>query len=259
MSSNLITEKIILPSAATKLYGNAFDGSLTLRAMTTKEERIRLSGQSFYKTMSMIINECIVDNKNEDGTYRFNSENLTDFDFFAVCVKLRIISYGPMYKTEAVCPECGHKFIYKVDLSQLVYNLVPEDFTEPYDVGPLPQNGDTLGCRILRVKDRIDIENERDKILAKNPNMIGDPTFELEMHRRIQYVNGEQIDYVLVKDYVDSLISRDFHYYKEHIDNQTFGVVRYGTTFCENPIKCNGLALWILRPDREFFRPVFDD
>ena len=75
MNSNLITEKIVLPSAATKIYGYAFDGSLTLRAMTTKEERIRLSGQSFYKTMSMIINECIVDNKNPDGTYRFDSES----------------------------------------------------------------------------------------------------------------------------------------------------------------------------------------
>ena len=60
---NLLTETMVIPSAAVKLYGDGFDGHITLRAMTTQEERIRLSGQSFYDTMSRIVNECIVDNK----------------------------------------------------------------------------------------------------------------------------------------------------------------------------------------------------
>lgn len=43
-NKNLITDSIILPSAKTNIYGNSFDGVLTLRAMTTNEERMRLSG-----------------------------------------------------------------------------------------------------------------------------------------------------------------------------------------------------------------------
>ena len=116
---------MVLPSAAVKLYGPQFDGVLTLRAMTTKEERIRLSGQSFYETMSQIVNECIPDNKKPDGSYKIDSRDLTDFDFFAVLVKLRIMSYGALYKTITNCHECGSQFITTVDLSDLDCKLVP--------------------------------------------------------------------------------------------------------------------------------------
>lgn len=259
MARNLITETLVLPSASTKLYGENFDGHLTLRAMTTNEERMRLSGQSFYQTMVMIINECIVDNKRPDGSYKIDSAILTDFDFFAVLVKLRIMSYGPKYKTVYFCPRCGRTEEYVVNLSDLIYNLVPEDFSEPYTIGPLPSSGDTLGCRFLRVKDRLDIEKQKDIILAKNPTYIGDPTYMLEMERRIVEVNGEQLDYITAKDYVDSMIAMDSAVYHDKIDAVYYGVVRTGfLDKCETE-NCNGKPYWILRPDKEFFRPCLDD
>ena len=258
--ANLITETLVLPSASTKLYGPDFDGTITLRAMTTKEERARLSAQSFYPTMSYIINECIVDNKNPDGSYKIDSAAFTDFDFLAALVKLRIMSYGPKYKTVAICTKCGYRYRYTADLSELVYNLVPEDFTEPYTIGPLPHSGDTLGCRFLRVKDRIDIEKESKVILAKNPNYQGDPVYELEMERRIMTVDGQELDYVTAKDYVDNMIAMDNYIYHRDVDNYKFGIVR--TNFidgCENPSGCDGTSLWILAADDEFFRPCLDD
>ncbi|MBO7212383.1 MAG: hypothetical protein J6V44_15455 [Methanobrevibacter sp.] len=260
MAKNFITETLVLPSASTKLYGPNFDGHVTLRAMTTDEERMRLGGQSFYQTMSDIVNECIVNNKKEDGTYKLDSKNFTDFDFFAVCVKLRIMSYGPMYKTIATCLNCGHQFEYKVDLSELVYNLVPEDFVEPYEIGPLPSSGDTLGCRFLRVKDRIEIEKKRDIILAQNPDYKGDPTYNLEMERRIMQVNGEDLDYVTAEDYVHSMIAMDNYVYHDKVDeNKKFGVIPYGMIQeCHNPKGCNGTSMWILKVGAEFFRPCLD-
>ena len=258
--ANLITETLVLPSASTKLYGSDFDGTVTLRAMTTKEERARLSAESFYPTMSYIINECIVDNKNPDGTYKIDSAAFTDFDFLAILVKLRIMSYGPKYKTTAICTKCGHRFRHIADLSELTYNLVPEDFVEPYTIGPLPSSGDTLGCRFLRVKDRIDIEKESKIILAKNPNYQGDPMYELEMQRRIMTVNGKELDYVTAKDYVEDMIAMDNFVYHKNIDSQRFGIVR--TNFidhCNNLLGCEGPAIWILAADDEFFRPCLDD
>jgi hypothetical protein len=255
----LITETLVLPSAATRLYGENFDGQLTLRAMTTMEERMRLSGQSFYKIMSKIINECIVDNKNPDGTYKIDSASFTDFDFFATCVKLRMISYGVKYKTIAICPTCGHKFEYVADLSKLAYNLVPEDFHEPYDVGPLPSSGDTLGCRFLRAKDHIDIEKTVEYIKSKYPDYIGDPAYELEMQKRIVTVNGTEIDYINVEDYVRNMISMDTVVYHDKIDKEVYGVVRLNVCDCENPQGCGGHAVWILKADREFFRPCLDN
>jgi hypothetical protein len=255
MAKNLITESIVLPSASVKLYGNNFDGHLTLRAMTTVEERIRLSGQSFYQTMTKIVNNCIVDNKNPDGSYKLDSALFTDFDFFAVLVKLRILSYGAKYRTVATCRNCGRQFITNVDLSTLEYNLVPEDFVEPYTIGPLPSSGDTLGCRFLRVKDRIDIEKEKDILLAKNPDYVGDPAYELEMQRRIVAVNGEDLDSVAARDYVENMIAMDSQMYHDNI-HKPYGIIRIGFTECTG---CSGLAHWVLSPDGEFFRSVFDD
>ena len=260
MVKNLITETLVLPSSATKLYGPNFDGHITLRAMTTDEERMRLGGQSFYQTMSAIVNECIVDNKNHDGSYKLDCTNFTDFDFFAICVKLRIMSYGPKYKTVATCLKCGHQFEYVVDLSEIIYNLVPEDFSEPYEIGPLPSSGDTLGCRFLRVKDRIEIEKKRDTILAQNPNYIGDPTFNLEMERRIMTVNGNTLDYVTAEDYVHNMIARDSVVYHDKIDaDKKFGVIPYGIIDeCKNKLGCDGKSMWVLRVGAEFFRPCLD-
>ncbi len=259
MSANLITERILLPSSGTRIYGDVFDGNLTLRAMTTEEERIRLSGQSFYQTMSDIVNNCIVDNKNPDGTFKVDSRDLTDFDFFAVCVKLRILSYGAKYRTNAVCPKCGHQFTYVADLSKLNINMLPEDFSEPYDVGPLPRSNDTLGCRFLRVRDRIEIEKQKDVILSRNPNYVGDPMYMLEMQRRISTVNGERLDVYTAEQYVSNMIAMDSCYYHDKVDDNVYGVVRLGTAECENPKGCDGVAVWVLKVDREFFRPVFDD
>ena len=251
----LITETMVLPSAAVKLYGPQFDGVLTLRAMTTKEERIRLSGQSFYETMSQIVNECIPDNKKPDGSYKIDSKDLTDFDFFAVLVKLRIMSYGALYKTIANCHECGSQFITTVDLSDLDCKLVPEDFVEPYKIGPLPYSKDVLGCRFLRVRDRIEIEKKKQVILTKNPQYLGDPTYQLEMQRRIVEVNGEPIDIIAAEDYVDNMIAMDSQMYHDQVD-KTFGIIRMGLTECKNPKGCDGHPWWILQADREFFRAV---
>lgn len=258
MAHNLITENLVLPSAATKLYGESFDGVITLRAMTTVEERMRLAGQSFYATMAPILNDCIVDNKKENGEYKIDCTAFTIFDFFAAMVKLRIISYGTKYKTVATCPKCGHQFIYKADLSKLLYNLVPEDFSEPYDIGPLPSSGDTLGCRFLRVKDMIDIEKQVELIRSKNPNYVGDPQFMLEMYRRIVTVNGNPIDFVEAESYVDNMIAMDSAYYHDEVDKNDFGVVRLNVIDCENPKGCDGIAYWVLLPNKQFFRPCFD-
>lgn len=260
MSKNFITETLVLPSSSTHLYGPQFDGHITLRAMTTDEERMRLGGQSFYSTMSAIVNECIVDNKNEDGTYKIDSRDFTDFDFFAIMVKLRIMSYGPKYRTIATCIKCGKQWSHIVDLSELTYNLVPEDFHEPYEIGPLPSSGDTLGCRFLRVRDRIEIEKQKDLILSKNPDYQGDPVYNLEMEKRIVSVNGAQLDYVTASDYVHSLIAMDNYVYHDQIDkDKRFGVINYGfTDTCEDPSRCSGKGIWTMRVDAEFFRPCLD-
>lgn len=260
---NLITERFLLPSGG-RLYhenGNTFDGNITLRAMTTVEERMRLGSAEFYDSMVDIVNNCIVDNVNPDGTYKLDSRYLTIFDFDAICVKLKIITYGPEYKTYAKCTKCGEIFKHVADLRDCEFNFLPDDFQEPYDIGPLPHSGDTLGCRFLRVQDRIEIDKQVAEMKAKNPNIKGDPAYTLEMERRITTINGEPVDSFMVKKYVESMIGMDSDYYHRKIDTNFYGVNRLGFTDCvhandtaNSSAKCDGKAMFVIRSDGEFFR-----
>ena len=253
---NLITDSLLLPSGG-KLYGSNFNGNLNLRCMTTVEERMRLGSTNFYETMSTIINRCIVDNyKNPDNTYFIDSKAFTDFDFFAVLIKLRIMSYGPKYKTYAQCTTCNHTFNYTMDLTELQYNMLPDDFKEPYLIGPLPMSGDTLGCRFLRIKDYIDNQQKKKEYMAKNPDEPGDVLYTLEMERRIMTVNNKPLDEVQAHEYVESMIGLDSTYYHSHIDKKSYGVIRLGTTTCP---KCGGVGIYNLVYNTEFFRPSLDD
>lgn len=250
---NLITEQFILPSGG-KIYNLPwFDGHITLRAMTTIEERIRLGSQNFYEGMVSIVNECIVDNKNPDGTYKLDSLYFTLFDFDAICVKLRIITYGPEYKVNCNCIKCGKQFTYKADLRDCEFSFLPEDFIEPYDVGPLPHSGDTLGCRFLRVKDKIDIDKKAQEILVKNPDYIGDPEYLLDMTHRIMTINGEDSDVIMTSKYVENMIGLDSDYFHRFIDSAFYGVRRLGFTDCPDN-KCGSKVMYIVKADENFFR-----
>ena len=66
----LITEVCDLPSKGL-LYGGELGSTLELRAMTTIEERMRLSGENFWTTMIAILNRCKINTN-------FDMQNLTN-------------------------------------------------------------------------------------------------------------------------------------------------------------------------------------
>lgn len=255
MANNLITENFTLPSKG-KLYPNC-DGTITLRMMTTKEERMRLSTEAFYDIMSLIINECIVDNKNPDGSYKLDSKNFTEFDFFAVMVKLRSISYGPQYKTVARCTQCGKSFNYEANLSNLICNPLPDDFVEPFTIGPLPFSNDTIACKFLRVRDRINMEKEKKRMLSQFPNYIGDPLYMLEMEKQIVSINDKELNNFEKQQYVDNMSAMDSNYFHRVLEKHLYGILRLGTTTCTD-VSCGGVSLYSIRADSEFFRPTLD-
>lgn len=70
---NLITESCKLPSKGL-LYNGAIGDTVQLRAMTTIEERMRLSGENFWSTMAGIVNRCLID-------CPIDAKDFADFDF----------------------------------------------------------------------------------------------------------------------------------------------------------------------------------
>ena len=242
----LITETCHLPSRGL-LYGSALGDTIEFRAMTTIEERMRLSGENFWSTMAAILNRCKV---NTD----FDIKNMVDFDFFAALVKLRIISYGNNYKTRSKCFVCGKEQEVNVNLDECKVTEIPDDFVEPFVIGPLPISGDVLECRFLRVFDYIDINEKVSDWQRKHPNdKYNNPEYTLLMEHAIVTVNGVNLNEFQKKKYVENMVGADSTYYHEEYQQLFYGLHRIGTSTCEET-DCGSAIIYEIAPSDSFFR-----
>lgn len=247
----LITETCKLPSKGL-LYGNALGDTIELRAMTTIEERMRLSGENFWSTMSAIMNRCLVNSN-------FDTKNLVDFDFFAAMVKLRIITYGNIYKTRHQCLSCEKFQDVDVDLDNVIITELEDDFVEPIEIGPMPRSGDILGIRFLRVFDHIDILNQSLEYQnKKKKDVMGNPQYTMEMEKMLVSVNGNTLDTIAKRKYIETMVGMDSSYFHRRVEKLFYGVHRIGTEKCSEP-DCSGLVVYNILPNENFFRTAFDD
>lgn len=242
----LITETCHLPSKGIPYEGH-LGSTVEFRAMTTVEERMRLSGENFWSTMVAILNRCKC---NTD----FDMKNLVDFDFFAAIVKLRIVSYGSNYKINSRCISCGKEQELNIDLDTVAVTELPDDFVEPFVIGPLPMSGDVLECRFLRVFDYIDIHNKVSDWQRKHPkNTLDNPEYTLLMEHAIVSVNGVKLNDIQKHKYVESMIGTDSTYYHDQLNDMFYGLHRVGTVDCEEP-DCDSFVLYEIAPSESFFR-----
>ena len=168
------------------LYKNLnLEKQFTLRAMTTMEERLRLSSQGL-DTIAKIIRNCLTTNPDLDIM------DLKLFDIQYLMYKLRIVTYGSDYPISIRCPYCGKKMDLHINLDELEVISVPDDFEEPIKIGPLPVSGDVISCKIQTLRDYLDIVAEHDKFVEKVPDGE-DPTFFLDLENKIVDINGKQL------------------------------------------------------------------
>ncbi len=232
-------------------YGEGYTGDVTIRSMTTFEEKNRLGSQGFWKTMIGILDTVVVSPEN------FNSENLTQFDFYYLMYKMRTVSYGPTYKVSLTCPHCGKTMISEVNLDEIPVKMLEDDFKEPFEIGPLPRSKDVLGCRFLRVHDSVVNERKAKEILRDYPDYIGDPEYILTRASQIVTVNGEPIAAPQAKIYVEEMLAMDSAYFSQAYNNKVDG---YGMDItCKDVCKNCGEEFEFALPfNSEFFRPTFD-
>lgn len=245
-----ITETYQLPSLG-KLYGKDYPDSVTIRSMTTFEEKMRLGNQGFLKTISNILNAVVTEPEN------FNAEDLTLFDFYCLMYKMRIVSYGPIYKVKVTCPDCGKEVICKINLDDLKVNYLPEDFTEPFEVGPLPRSEDTLKCKLLRVSDSMKIDKKAQEILKKSPDYQGDPSYILRIASQIIGINDEILPSKEIEIYVENMSAMDSAYLQQVI-NSKIDSIGLDTECHDVCTSCGAELVFNLPFNSEFFRPTFD-
>lgn len=241
-----IQEEFQLPSNG---KFNGIPAVVQLRAMTLLDEKRRLAGQGL-KSIIDCVDRCIV----TEGVSAFNM-CAQDVDF--LMIKLRTITYGAEYKMSFVCSECGKTVNTSTNLDDLEVTYAPEDFSSVFKIGPLPISGDVLTVQELDYNGIFAIDTEAQRILAKFPNYEGDPTDILNYVYKIKEVNGEQLPFPHLKQYVETMPAMDSIYFDEMYDKHsaTFGISEQVVTTCTF---CNATQRRSLPYTGEFFRPRFD-
>lgn len=251
-SRSTITEVYTIPSAGSKIYtGIEMPSQFTLRAMTTLEEKMRLASSDGLKVIPKIIKSCCVE---PEATPDLRRLKLFDLQF--LMYKLRTITYGSEYDVDIICPHCGKQNRIKVDLDSLLVNEVPEDFTEPFAIGPLPVSKDTIGCRFLNTIDFNDIEMESKRIMNKFPDYEGNPEMIIKWNYIITEINGEAVSVRDIQPYIESMHAKDYRYLESKYEqfNSKFGL---DIDLIEKCSACEGDINFALPMTSEFFRPEY--
>lgn len=228
------------------------DKKFTLRAMTTMEEKLRLSSNSF-DTIAKIIKRCLETNKDLD----INQLKLVDIQY--LMYKLRIVTYGADYNIYGVrCPHCGKIVDVVYNLDDLEVNELPEDFKEPFEIGKLPISGDVLQCKLLTTQDYLDIIDEANEKKEKFPDYEGDPMWEFELMREICTVNKEVYPLFKMQQYIENLHARDYQYFIKKYDDMVGSIGINKNVEFDCP-ECNKKFRYMLPLTEEFFRPTYRD
>ena len=113
MMDYTIANEYTLPSEG-KVYSQNVTPQFKLRSMTTVEEMKRLNhSDKPYKTLAEILDDCLVED------IGISAYDLCLADYQYMLHKLRIVTYGPNYKVDSVCPYCGSTNHLTTNLDEL--------------------------------------------------------------------------------------------------------------------------------------------
>ena len=165
-----IAESYTLPSHG-KVYEQEINPHIKLRSMTTAEEMKRLSPSDRpYENLAEIIDDCLVED------IGISSYDLCVGDFQFLLHKLRIVTYGPQYKAQIVCPYCGvpeEKIINLEDLKVMEYS---EELNKYFEIDlPITKKHIKLRMQTPRILD--DVTAKTNELRKKVPDYNGDPAF----------------------------------------------------------------------------------
>lgn len=242
-----IQETYEIPSKG-KIYTDMeVPSQITLRAMTTVEEKMRLSGQGL-DVIPKLIKACIVE---PDG---LDVGKMKMFDIQYLMYKLRTVTYGSEYETEIRCPHCGTVKKITIDLDDIPVNYLDDDFPGLV-IGPLPVSKDTIECRALSVDDYSNIAKEAKRIKSKFPGYVGDPEYILMLQNRILKINNETVKPNMIQKYVESMNMKDVRYLETKYD-EILGNIGLDTEMIDTCDVCGEEINYQISTGPEFFRPT---
>lgn len=240
-------KEIELPSRGL-LYGGKIPPTITIRAMTTKDEKMIVgSGE---ESIRRLLSSCITEPQGIDVT----SLALGDQHF--ILVHLRILSYGPEYNIKMRCPACSMTNTYVVNLEELEVNYLPEDFREPFEV-VLPRSKRRVGLKLMRFGDLVRADERAKKVMRRGGNAGGDPGFIFRMASMIATIDGKAPESPgETQTFVENLIGMDSAYIHDRITKVDMG---YDVNLLETCVGCGEETEFVMPLTAEFFRPTFNE
>lgn len=246
-----IAETFELPSKG-KVYNKDVNPQIKLRAMTAEEEMKRLTASDTpYKILSDIIEDCLVEGPNNLPVYQMC---LGDYQF--LLHKLRTVTYGADYKMRVTCPICHGSFDTVCNLDDLQYFTYDDDF-EDLKVITLPVSGQVVELNLQTPQVLDNIARRKKEIINRNPEILTDPEYLLQLASFVKSVDGQVLNSVQVESYVRKLHAQDANYLlqKGVRLNERVGLNTDFNCTCKHCGYEMVSSFWM---GPEFFRPTVD-
>lgn len=223
-------ETVPLPSSG-KVYSqntSLFNAeTVEIRSMTTREEDILTSRALLKKgtVITELIRSCLVDRT-------ISPNDLVSGDRNALMVAIRITGYGPEYKAEIECGECGTKSPHEFNLAELPVRRLN---IEPAVTGTnifefvLPKSRKSVKFRFLTGRDEEEIMATSEK--QKKLGLSSESNITTNLLHAIVSIDGVE-DRAKIANFVRMMPARDSLALRNYIKENEPGVVMKQETSC---------------------------
>lgn len=243
------TETYTLPSKG--LVYNPEDkipASITLRRMTTKEDKIRMRNESDNKIRKEILQACIMDKDVDAGKLKIMDANFLLF-------RLRSLSLlNDIYKVQCRCPHCGTEFIHAVELSKVPVEYMTETKLKEFKI-ELPICGAKIDFKYPSLNDIIRMAEDLNTYMEQFPNAdLQETIYTSSSVLYIDKINGDKPMLEQLEDWMDNLDILDSRAVTDIVRNldNIYGFVTMLKTKCP---KCKATVQHGLPITSELFTP----
>lgn len=248
-----IAEQFELPSKGL-IYGKAnVPAMVQLRSMTGRDEMKLLSPATIapHKVLADIIDSCLIEKLG------VSAYDMAYGDYEFLMHKLRVVTFGPQYNMQVICPYCGRTVDTNANLDEL--KIKPFDIAKFNELKtitlPVTQRLITLKYKTPRMADNISIKVKK----AQEETPDADINFAILflLTSSIDTVDGVKQNYADLETFVFNLPAKDLNYILSHLAelNDSIGLDTTLTIECTNP-KCKKKISTFFRAGPEFLSPT---
>ncbi len=227
--------------------------AITLRRMTTAEEKLRYRSDDNTQVTKDLLNACIVSQVPVDcGKLKLSDANFLLF-------KLRVLSLlTDKYKVTVTCPHCGAQFIHEIHLSDVPVDYLTDDIKDKLKV-TLPISKQTIDLDVPNLNKLIKLGETLEEFFDRFPNVNRQEKLLTETNLiYIDKVNGKTLLAEEKEDYINSMDIVDFKTLRKAINKLSadYGLSQDLKTLCP---KCKSEVTHGLPITYELFNPSDED